>query len=446
MNKVGIIADDLTGATTVGVLLARNNIRTAAFFSDFSNTDVAEMEAIVLSSDSRHLSPENAKKSIHYNLEKLVSNGCNMFSKRIDTTLRGGIGHEVDEFLDNLPDDTIGVMVPSMPQSNRILVGGYSIIDGIALSKTDVANDVRTPIKETYVPEIIGKQTRHKIGMVGLSSILGGKESTKAALAYQKSLGARIIICDAVSIEEIEMIAESVSELNWRVLAIDPGPFSTALALNNGLGRKNMTDSNLPSGDQIKEDGKVIAVAGSATAVTRDQIKYIQAFKNVESLSIDPIVSALDSSDIQRQALEVKVAEEAKKSVSNLETNVTVLETAVSSGATNLDELDAKNGFEKGMSAANINNMLGTTVLSLLENDEDISIDGLYLTGGDTMVTVLKSIGAVGIELIDYVIPQTDFGKVIGGTYAGLKIIGKGGLTGKLDTAAVAINKMIEEN
>lgn len=445
MNKVGIIADDLTGATTVGVLLARNNIRTAAFFSDFSKTDVENIEAIVLSSDSRHLSPENAKESIHHNLEKLISNECNMFSKRIDTTLRGGIGHEVDAFLDNLPDDTIGVMVPSMPQSNRILVGGYSIIDGIALSKTDVANDVRTPIRETYVPEIIGKQTRHKIGMVGLASILGGKESTKAALAYQKSLGARVIICDAVSIEEIEMIAESVFELNWRVLAIDPGPFSTALALKNGLGSKNMEETVLPKGDTIKQNGKVIAVAGSATAVTRDQIKYIQDFDNVSNLSIDPIVSALSETHSDRKKLQKEMAEKAVASSAKNTTNVTVLETAVSSGATDLDKLDEKNNFERGTSAANINDMLGKTVLSILENTQDDAISGLYLTGGDTMVTVLKSIGAVGIELIDYVIPQTDFGRVIGGDYAGLKIIGKGGLTGKLDTAAVAINKMIEE-
>lgn len=446
MNKVGIIADDLTGATTVGVLLARNNIRTAAFFEDFEKTDVENIEAIVLSSDSRHLTPENAKTSIRHNLEKLIKQDCTLFSKRIDTTLRGGIGHEVDEFLDNLPENTIGVMVPSMPQSNRILVGGYSIIDGIALSKTDVANDVRTPIRETYVPEIIGKQTRHKIGMVGLASILGGKESTKAALEYQKSLGARIIICDAVSIEEIEMIADSVHELDWNVLAIDPGPFSMALALRKGLGKKKLEETKLPLGDKIEKSGKVIAVAGSATAVTRDQIKYIQKFENVNNINIDPETSALNKEDQNRVKLITETIQKAHDTLVEPSNNVTILETAVSTGATNLDELDARNKVEKGVSAANINGMLGEVVLSTLEKDKDNLVKGLYLTGGDTMVSVLKSIGAVGIELIDYVIPQTDFGKVIGGNYAGLSIIGKGGLTGKLDTAAVAINKIIAES
>ena len=38
MPKIGVVADDLTGATTTGVLLARSKARTAVFF----NVDEAE--------------------------------------------------------------------------------------------------------------------------------------------------------------------------------------------------------------------------------------------------------------------------------------------------------------------------------------------------------------------------------------------------------------------
>ena len=37
MPKIGVVADDLTGATTTGVLLARSKARTAVFF----NVDIA---------------------------------------------------------------------------------------------------------------------------------------------------------------------------------------------------------------------------------------------------------------------------------------------------------------------------------------------------------------------------------------------------------------------
>ena len=34
MAKIGVVADDLTGATTTGVLLARSKAKTAVFFDD----------------------------------------------------------------------------------------------------------------------------------------------------------------------------------------------------------------------------------------------------------------------------------------------------------------------------------------------------------------------------------------------------------------------------
>ncbi|UMY58695.1 four-carbon acid sugar kinase family protein [Klebsiella pneumoniae] len=39
--------------------------------------------------------------------------------------LRGGIGFEIDAMLEQLPQETVAVVVPAMPQSRRILVGGY---------------------------------------------------------------------------------------------------------------------------------------------------------------------------------------------------------------------------------------------------------------------------------------------------------------------------------
>lgn len=53
------------------------------------------------------------------------------------------------------------------------------------------------------------------------------------------------------------------------------------------------------------------------------------------------------------------------------------------------------------------------------------------------MVNVCFQLGVECIEVLDYVIAQTDVGRMVG-TYQGLPIIGKGGLTG-YDTIAVDI-------
>ncbi|MHC5249373.1 four-carbon acid sugar kinase family protein [Enterococcus sp. LJL120] len=440
MGKIGIIADDLTGATTVGVLLARSGITTAAYFSPTEMVDTADQEAIVLSSNSRHMKPADAQAAIAEAIEALKIEGATYFSKRIDTTLRGGIGYEIDEMLAHLPEDTVGIMVPAMPQSNRILVGGYSVIDGTALQKTDVAQDVLTPIKETHVPTMIDKQTQHRTGQLGLSSLLAGKEAVKAALSHQKSLGAKIIICDAISLDEIELIAECVHELAWSVLAIDPGPFTQKLAIQRGFGSEAEPESSEAVAAIM--DGKVIVVAGSATAVTKQQINLLCENESVSKVSVAPLAIALDNAE--GEAAKLEAIEAVGHALSDNQSNVIVLETAVSGPRLDLADVESNQGMAKGQAARNINAALSEIVKTALEQTQQ-PIKGIYMTGGDTMVSTLKTLGASGIALVDYVIPQTDLGRIIGGPYDGVVTIGKGGLTGKEDTAIVAVKRIFQE-
>ena len=68
------------------------------------------------------------------------------------------------------------------------------------------------------------------------------------------------------------------------------------------------------------------------------------------------------------------------------------------------------------------------------------------MTGGDTMVNVLKHLGAKGIEMVDYVIPQTDLVRIIGGEYEGMVCIGKGGLTGPDNIIEQIVDNIYKES
>ena len=158
MPLIGAVADDLTGATTTGVLLARSKARTAVFFNEEAaekGEGVDELDAILISSNSRALPANEAYEKVKSATCALKRMGVQYFSKRIDTTLRGGVGVEIDAMMDQVGDDCVAVVVPAMPQSRRILVGGYSVIDGVALINTPVAQDVRTPVRENYIPRLL---------------------------------------------------------------------------------------------------------------------------------------------------------------------------------------------------------------------------------------------------------------------------------------------------
>lgn len=60
------------------------------------------------------------------------------------------------------------------------------------------------------------------------------------------------------------------------------------------------------------------------------------------------------------------------------------------------------------------------------------------------MVNVCYQLGVECLEVMDYVIPQTDVGRLVG-SYDGLAVIGKGGLTGNDNTACDIVTRLFGE-
>ena len=443
MPLIGAVADDLTGATTTGVLLARSKARTAVFFNEEAAEraeGVEELDAILISSNSRPLPANEAYDKVTSATLALKRMGVRYFSKRIDTTLRGGVGVEIDAMLDHVDEDSIAVVVPAMPQSKRILVGGYSVIDGVALINTPVAQDVRTPVTENYIPKLLAGQTRRKIGLVSLSHVLEGEEAIREALRQQRGQGCEVIVVDAITLEDVEEIAKACIELKWNVVAVDPGPFTSKLAYYRNLIQEE--SANIPP-KADKAGRTVLIAAGSATPVTKKQMEVLCQDPRHVRISVDPIplVEGGDASlDEVFQA--VHKAEDLLNSQNP--PRAILFETALHGDLLNLDEEDNKRHYANGMSANRINAGLGTIVSQLLEQCGRERIAGLYTTGGDTMVNVCYQLGVECIELVDYVIPQTDVGRLVG-SYDGLPIVGKGGLTGNDNTACDVVDRLFRE-
>ena len=444
MPHIGVIADDLTGATTTGVLLARSGAKTTVFFNveaAKTNINSSSLDAILISSNSRALPPDEAYEKVSDAIKTLQSMNVSFFSKRIDTTMRGGIGVEIDAMLDYMDEGTVAVVVPAMPQSKRILVGGYSIIDSVALVDTPVAQDVRTPVLENYIPKLLDGQSRRKIGCVTLESILSGKIETKKALKTARHNGADIIVVDAVTLDHIELIAKVCLELKWNILAVDPGPFTSKLAFCPKLIHEEKDNIPIETAD---ETGKfVLIAAGSATPVTKKQMEVLCQDNRHKRISINPI-SLIDVGDVALAEIDITL-NHVRSVFENENPRVILLETALHNELLNLDIEDKKRGYASGMSANRINSGLGNIVARIIEDLGRDKIAGIYTTGGDTMVNVCYQLEAECIEVLDYVIPQTDVCRMLG-KYQGMPIIGKGGLTGNESIVLDIVDRLFKES
>lgn len=443
MPVIGGIADDLTGATTTGVLLARSKARTAVFFNEEAaekGEGIEQLDAIMISSNSRALPADEAYGKVKLGISALKRMGVQYYQKRIDTTCRGGIGVEIDAMLDQL-EDTVAIVVPAMPQSRRILVGGYSVIDGVALINTPVAQDVRTPVKENYIPRLLEGQTRRKVGLITLDKVLAGEKNVAQSLRKARDNGKEVIVVDAITLEDVDVIAKACIALQWKVLSVDPGPFTAKLAFNRGLIQNE--EANVPAVTPDESGKTVLIAAGSATPVTKRQMEVLTQDSRHVRISIEPLPlinggdEALDeASRAVHKAVELIHSENQPRAI--------LLETALHGELLNLDEEDQKHHYPGGMSADRINAGLGTIVAQILEQVGREKVAGLYTTGGDTMVNVCYQLGVECLEVLDYVIPQTDVTRLIG-NYDGLPAIGKGGLTGNDNTACDIVDRLFKE-
>lgn len=443
MPIIGAVADDLTGATTTGVLLARSKAQTAVFFNEEAAEKAKgadELDAILVSSNSRPLPADEAYEKVKSATLALKRMGVKYFSKRIDTTLRGGVGVEIDAMLDQIGEDAVAVVVPAMPQSRRILVGGYSVIDGVALINTPVAKDVRTPVKENYIPRLLAGQTRRQVGLVTLDKVLAGKETVEKALEEKRGEGCEVIVVDGITLEDVETIAKACIALKWNVVAVDPGPFTAKLAYERGL--IGVEEPNIP--ETADEEGKTVLIAaGSATPVTKKQMEVLCEDERHVRISVEPIPLINGGDEAVAEA--ERAVELAKEMFQEgAQPRAILFETALHGELLNLDEEDKKRGYASGMSANRINAGLGTIITKLMERVGRDRIAGLYTTGGDTMVNVCYQLGVECIQVMDYVIPQADVGRLVG-SYDGLPVVGKGGLTGNDHTACDIVDRLFKE-
>lgn len=443
MPVIGAVADDLTGATTTGVLLARSKARTAVFFNEEAAQKAADaggLDAILVSSNSRPLPADEAYEKVSSATKALMDMGIKYFSKRIDTTLRGGVGIEIDAMMDNIDNDVVAVVVPAMPQSRRILVGGFSVIDGVALINTPVAQDVRTPVHENYIPRLLAGQSKRKVDLVKLDVVLKGKDAIREALQESREHGAEVIVVDGITLDDVENIAAACVDLAWNVLAVDPGPFTAKLAYCRGLiGRE---EANIPQHTADGTGKTVLIAAGSATPVTRRQMEILCEDDRHKRVCVEPVPLINGGAEAQAE-----VAEAVAKGMELLhdgEPRAILFETALHGELLDLDEEDAKRGYPEGMSADRINAGLGMIISKVLERAGSDRIAGLYTTGGDTMVNVCFQLGVECLEVVDYVIAQTDVGRMVG-KYDGMPIIGKGGLTGNDMTACDIVDRLFKE-
>lgn len=453
MTKLGIVADDVTGGTTVGALLARKGAVSTLYYEFEHLDEVADPAAdtVIVSTNSRTQPAREAFDRVRQTTFALRRLGVSQFSKRIDTTLRGGIGPEVEGMLNALEDNYIAVVVPAMPQSKKVVVGGYSLIDSTLLAQTGVAQDVRTPVRESYLPKLLQEQFSEKVGYIPLETVMGGEHEIASMMRRMLADGTRVFVFDSATLEQIDDISCAVIRVGRPVVAVDPGPFTVSLALLSGTivpGAQIARD--IRENHRWDDEGTVFVVAGSATEVTKSQMKVLTAEPGTKTLLARPLsLISHDSREVKAEMARLVAETQAmyRKHVEQPRVLVLAVDIAITGAPpATREELESASGLEAAEASNLLTRRLGQAARLVADVVTPKRCSGFYLSGGDTMVKVCQALGGDGLKLVDYVIPQVDQSVLVGGPYDGIPVVCKGGLTGKPNTAVQAVNRLFDEH
>lgn len=424
MTQCVVIADDLTGANATGVVLKKMDYKayTAMNMERIELKIKEEYDCVLYPTDSRGASGQVAYNRVKNVCSLLKSDEVKVYGKRIDSTLRGNLGSETDAMLDCLGEDYIAVVVPCFPDAGRVVIGGYMLVNGLPLHKTNIALDPKTPVNRSDVKPLFEKQSKYKIESVLMSDMMEGAGHIAKKIKQLSDEGARIIIFDCVTQEDIDLIADAVLLSGKKVISVDPGVFTAALA------RKCISPGK-------KRTAKLLAVVGSVNSNTKEQLEALWLSQSVHSVIIN--TRELLAGDDRREAEIARAVSSVADAVADYSVFTVTTDGIYSENRIKFEDYTERLHTDVDGITAIINAAFAEIAFRILKKEP--SFKGMYASGGDITFAICRKLRAAGIDLLDEVIPLAAYGQFIKGEFDGIRIVTKGGSQGGKD----AINRCI---
>lgn len=394
-NTTCIIADDLTGANDTALQFYLKGANCQILLEDKSAEplNMKGTQVWAISTETRNMDAEPAALKVADATRRFMETiNADYYFKKIDSTLRGNIAVEVLAVLETLGMDA-AIMVPAFPQEGRVTIGGYHLLKGVPIERTEMARDPHSPILESHIPTLMAYQLGDKsdlVGAVELKTVMKGAGPIIKRLKELIENGKKIIVMDAVSTVDIEQIILAMSKLTYNILPVG------AAALAHELCEYWYADSELQHINKTIPSLPKLVVSGSATNITAKQIEKLEQCDEYDDntlfvkLDLKTIVAGVQDELVNRI-------------VQNLGTNnIVVVHTSnllQDFDGFSEDSLNAE--LTKSGLANVITDFLSELTKRVLENKEAI----LITLGGETSYKCCRAIGASQLQLIDEVAP-----------------------------------------
>lgn len=368
-----IIADDFTGALDTGVQFAAHGIRTRVVVDldvDFTTQDV---KVLVVDTETRHLLPDEAYDVVARLTKRAKCAGVSYIYKKTDSALRGNIGAELAAVLEASGCSQLPFL-PAFPETERITRGGIHYVDGVPVTESPFGMDPFAPVKHSVVTELIAEQCH-----------LPARSFPALTAGDSIPQDEGILVFDAADAGDLYHTGRQLLEQG--ALNIMAGCAGFGGVLPELLGIAAEASRPLP-----ELDPRMLVVSGSVNPITQSQLDW------AERAGFTRLRLTL------RQKLEPSYwqSDEGKADLIHIEEILSanpqcIIETNDPGGNQPTADYADKLGIDRETLRVRIAGSLGNLVKEIFTSP---SLGTLLLTGGDTLLQCMNSIGVRELEPI----------------------------------------------
>jgi uncharacterized protein YgbK (DUF1537 family) len=388
-NIIGIIADDLTGANDTALQFHLKGCNTQILL-DYSivPAGTANTQVWAVNTQTRNLPVQAAVDIVKKATKSIIENlNVDFLYKKIDSTLRGNIAQESLAMLEVIEGDAV-VMVPAYPAEGRTTVGGYQLLKGMPLERTDVARDPHFPIYQSHIPTLLQQQVDNPeiVAHIQLMTVMKGAGPLLMELKKLVDEGKKLIVVDAVTTTDMEQIALAIEKSQFNLLPCG------AAGLAQVLAKSRLPDTKHQHITKVIPSLPVLIVSGSKSELSKVQLKKLAEFDEFDAAIVD----------IRRGQILGRPDESLIESVNeHLQTEKIV--------AIHFAEEDRGEGSPEESGTEESGNLPGLIIDFLAEISAKVMANQeliLVAVGGETAYKCCSAIGSRSLQLIDQVEPS----------------------------------------
>ncbi|MFC7778160.1 3-oxo-tetronate kinase [Pantoea sp. GCM10028869] len=294
--RLGVIADDFTGATDIASFLVQNGLPTIQFNGVPESHDALSAQAIVISLKSRSCPVQQAIDQSLAALQWLQQQGCDRFyfkyCSTFDSTEQGNIGPVTDALLAAL-GETQTVISPSLPVNGRTVYQGYLFVADQLLSESGMRHHPVTPMTDSNLVRLMTRQAKGQAAVINAAQLDQGADAVRAQLDTLKAQGINYVVLDAL--HEQHLLTQGEALKQTRLVTGGSGlAIGIARAWATQQQNSDAEHAGRPQGD------RAVVISGSCSQMTNRQVQaYRQQAPSHEVL----VERCLDNTESYAQEL-----------------------------------------------------------------------------------------------------------------------------------------------